>query len=133
LLRHFLEFSAAYRQNLVHNQNLVCAPPGLQSPAGLPAAAYLGAASPSRKTLRAGGQRLGSGFRIPKIAPFKKMFSRPVNSGWNPVPTSSNEAMRRNPVKSGESLVAGSKDIFLPETRYSLPATAILARPHSAR
>src|SRR5256885_3715434 len=26
---------------------------------------------------------------IPRIAPFRKMFSRPVSSGWNPVPTSS--------------------------------------------
>jgi hypothetical protein len=31
------------------------------------------------------------------------------------VPTSSNEAMLRNAVKSGESQVARSKDIFLPE------------------
>ena len=47
LLRHFLEFSAAYRQNLVHDQDLVCAPPGSQSPAGLPAIAYLSAPSAS--------------------------------------------------------------------------------------
>ena len=31
---------------------------------------------------------------IPKIAPFKKIFSLPVNSGWNPVPTSNKEAIR---------------------------------------
>ena len=31
---------------------------------------------------------------IPRIAPFKKMFSLPVNSPLNPVPTSSNEAIR---------------------------------------
>ncbi len=51
-------------------RNLVCSHPGSQSPSGLPAAAYLGAA-----------HRLGSAFRIPRIAPFRKMFSRPVNSG----------------------------------------------------
>ena len=27
--------------------------------------------------------------RMPRIAPFNKMFSRPVSSGWKPVPTSS--------------------------------------------
>ena len=27
--------------------------------------------------------------RMPRIAPFRKMFSRPVSSGWKPVPTSS--------------------------------------------
>ena len=26
---------------------------------------------------------------MPRIAPFRKMFSRPVSSGWKPVPTSS--------------------------------------------
>src|SRR3982074_904517 len=31
---------------------------------------------------------------IPRIAPFRKMFSRPVSSGWNPVPTSRSEATR---------------------------------------
>ncbi|MNQ67692.1 hypothetical protein D3C85_822260 [compost metagenome] len=31
---------------------------------------------------------------IPKIAPFKKIFSRPVISPLNPVPTSSKEAIR---------------------------------------
>jgi hypothetical protein len=43
----FLEFRVSDGQNLVHNQNLVCAPPGSQSPAGLPAAAYLGVPSAS--------------------------------------------------------------------------------------
>jgi hypothetical protein len=47
LPRHFLEFSVFNGQNLVDDQNLVCAPPGLQSPAGLPAAAYLGVPSAS--------------------------------------------------------------------------------------
>jgi len=79
LPRHFLEFGTASlsrktlraggrSQDLVYNQNLVCAPPGSQSPAGLPAAAYFGAASPSRKTLRAGGQRLGSGSKCAATA-----------------------------------------------------------------
>ena len=27
--------------------------------------------------------------RMPRIAPLRKMFSRPVSSGWKPVPTSS--------------------------------------------
>ena len=27
--------------------------------------------------------------RMPRMAPFRKMFSRPVSSGWKPVPTSS--------------------------------------------
>ena len=31
---------------------------------------------------------------MPRIEPFRKMFSLPVNSGWNPVPTSSNEPTR---------------------------------------
>ena len=39
----FLELRISDGQNFVHNQNLVCAFPKLQSPAGLPAAAYLGA------------------------------------------------------------------------------------------
>ena len=39
----FLEFRVAHRQDLVHDQNLVCAPPGSQSPAGVPATAYLSA------------------------------------------------------------------------------------------
>jgi hypothetical protein len=43
----FVEFRAAYRQNLVHDQDLVCSHPGSQSPAGLPAAAYLGVPSAS--------------------------------------------------------------------------------------
>lgn len=33
-------------------------------------------------------------FVMPKIVPFKKIFSRPVNSGWKPVPTSNKLAMR---------------------------------------
>ena len=40
LPRQFFKLRDALRQDLVHDQNLVCAPPGLQSPAGLPAAAY---------------------------------------------------------------------------------------------
>jgi hypothetical protein len=43
----FWKFRASNGQNLVDDQNLVCAPPGLQSPAGLPAAAYLGVPSAS--------------------------------------------------------------------------------------
>ena len=31
---------------------------------------------------------------MPRIAPFRKMFSRPVSSGWKPVPTSSSEPTR---------------------------------------
>ena len=31
---------------------------------------------------------------MPRIAPFRKMFSRPVSSGWKPVPTSSRLATR---------------------------------------
>ena len=30
--------------------------------------------------------------RMPRIAPFRKTFSRPVSSGWKPVPTSSSDA-----------------------------------------
>jgi len=40
----FLEFRVSHRQDFVHDQNLVCAPPGSQSPAGLPAAPFLLAA-----------------------------------------------------------------------------------------
>jgi hypothetical protein len=43
----FVEFRVSDGQNLVHNQNLVCGPPDAQSPAGLPAAAYLGVPSAS--------------------------------------------------------------------------------------
>src|SRR5215204_524247 len=32
--------------------------------------------------------------RMPRIAPFRKMFSRPVRSPWKPVPTSSSEPTR---------------------------------------
>ena len=75
----FLKFCVSFRavtlsepeadgQNLVHNQNLVCSPPCSRSPAGLPAAAFLHAASPSRKTLRAGGQSLGSGSKCAATA-----------------------------------------------------------------
>ena len=35
-----------------------------------------------------------SAFLIPRIVPLRKMFSRPVSSGWNPVPTSSKLATR---------------------------------------
>ena len=31
---------------------------------------------------------------IPRIEPLRKMFSRPVRSGWNPVPTSKSEPTR---------------------------------------
>ncbi len=31
---------------------------------------------------------------MPRMEPFKKMFSRPVSSGWKPAPTSSSEATR---------------------------------------
>ena len=31
---------------------------------------------------------------MPRIAPLRKMFSRPVSSGWKPVPTSSRLATR---------------------------------------
>jgi hypothetical protein len=44
-------------------RDLVCSHPGSQSPAGLPTAPYLAAA-----------QRLGSALRIPRIAPFRKIF-----------------------------------------------------------
>jgi hypothetical protein len=43
----FLEFRVSDGQDLVHDKDLVCAPPGSQSPAGLPAAAYLGVPSAS--------------------------------------------------------------------------------------
>src|SRR5579862_3619439 len=32
--------------------------------------------------------------RMPRIVPLRKMFSRPVSSGWKPVPTSSSEPTR---------------------------------------
>ena len=31
---------------------------------------------------------------MPRMAPLRKTFSRPVSSGWKPVPTSSNEPTR---------------------------------------
>jgi hypothetical protein len=43
----FLELRVSHRKNFIHDQNLVCAPPGSQSPSGLPAAAYLSAPSAS--------------------------------------------------------------------------------------
>src|ERR1039458_8641968 len=38
--------------------------------------------------------RLISALVMPRIAPLRKTFSRPVSSGWNPVPTSNRDAMR---------------------------------------
>jgi hypothetical protein len=35
-----------------------------------------------------------SALRMPRTAPFRKMFSRPVSSGWNPVPISSSDPTR---------------------------------------
>ena len=32
--------------------------------------------------------------RMPRMAPLRKTFSRPVSSGWKPVPTSSSEPTR---------------------------------------
>ena len=37
---------------------------------------------------------LNLGANIPRMAPLRKMFSRPVSSGWKPVPTSSRLATR---------------------------------------
>ena len=34
-----------------------------------------------------------SSFAMPRIEPFKYIFSFPVSSGWKPVPTSNNEAI----------------------------------------
>ncbi len=45
--------------------------------------------STSAKATISSNFRLISARRIPRIAPLRKMFSRPVNSGWKPVPTSS--------------------------------------------
>jgi hypothetical protein len=67
--------TARKHDNLIElPRDLVCSPPlravalsepeaGSQSPAGLPAAPFLDAA-----------HRLGSAFRIPRIAPFRKTF-----------------------------------------------------------
>ena len=43
----------------------------------------------SRRSVRRISARL-----MPRMAPFRKMFSRPVSSGWKPVPTSSRLATR---------------------------------------
>jgi hypothetical protein len=57
-------------------RDLVCSHPGSQSPAGLPTAPFLRAASPSRKTLPAGGRRSGSFFVSPSTEPLMERRSR---------------------------------------------------------
>ena len=43
----------------------------------------------SEKSTISSNLRVISTLVMPRIAPFRKMFSRPVSSGWKPVPTSS--------------------------------------------
>src|SRR5213078_1859008 len=42
-------------------------------------------------------------FFIPMMEPFRKMFSRPVSSSWNPAPTSSSAPTRAYPAGGGIS------------------------------
>ena len=49
--------------------------------------------TPEKSTISSNFASISPRF-IPRIAPFMKMFSRPVSSGWNPVPTSSSDPVR---------------------------------------
>ena len=66
-------------------RDLVCSHPGSQSPAGLPAAPV----NLHRPRCCARWANL----RLLFLRASQPSGSRPVNSGWNPVPTSSNEAI----------------------------------------
>ncbi len=50
--------------------------------------------STSAKATISSNLRSTSFLLMPRMAPFKKVFSRPVSSGWKPVPTSSRLPMR---------------------------------------
>ena len=50
---------------------------------------YRGTSPLPRKSTISSNLFLISAFDMPRMAPFRKMFSRPVSSGWKPVPTSS--------------------------------------------
>jgi hypothetical protein len=47
--------------------------------------------TPANSTIRSSFAAI-SRRRIPRIAPLRKTFSRPVSSGWNPDPTSMSAA-----------------------------------------
>jgi hypothetical protein len=82
-----LEFRVSDGQNLVHDQNLrlqmrrdrkreLTYIPELYRFTGV----SIYRAQPENSTISSNFRAI-SAFRIPKIAPFRKMFSRPVNSG----------------------------------------------------
>jgi hypothetical protein len=56
---------------------------------------------------------------IPRMAPFRETFSRPVSSGWNPVPTSRSDVTR--PRVRATPLV-GSVILLMTFNRVLLPA-----------
>jgi len=100
----FLEFRVSLRavalsesetdgKNLVQNQNLVCAPPGLQSPAGLPAAAYLGVPSASVQAPNVLQPRTPAAHTSPILRygssfPRTRCHQRFTSCASDPVPTS---------------------------------------------
>ena len=49
--------------------------------------------TPEKSTISSKRRRISARV-MPRMAPFRKMFSRPVSSGWKPVPTSSRLATR---------------------------------------
>ena len=49
---------------------------------------------------------------MPRIAPLRKMFSRPVSSGWKPVPTSSRLATRPRSVDAAFGRLGDAARIF---------------------
>ncbi len=95
-----LKLRIAYGQNFVDNQNLWirCAATANASLTYIPLLyRFTGV---SRNVSTPANSTISSNFRLisvrlmPRIAPFKNTFSRPVSSGWNPVPTSSRLAIR---------------------------------------
>ena len=45
--------------------------------------------TPEKSTIASNWRSISRRRLMPRIAPLRKMFSRPVSSGWKPVPTSS--------------------------------------------
>ncbi len=73
----------------------------------------------SAKATISSNLRLISARLMPRMAPLRKMFSRPVRSSWKPVPTSSSEPIR--PVTSTKPVV-GSVICESTFSRVDLPA-----------
>ena len=79
---------------------------------------------------------------IPRIAPFMKMFSRPVSSAWKPVPTSSRLATRPRsrirPSVGGVIRESSFSSVLLPAplrptTPITSPSATVKEIPRSAQ